>query len=210
MKKDIHPQYREVVFQDTSSDFKFLTRSTMSSNETITWEDGKTYPVIKIEVSSASHPFYTGKNVFIDTAGRQRITFFDIEGLNQLTVGVSALQVGNTFAILAQPNFAGTPQNVPIDLSGFVQPAFVAAPNPFNPSTSIRFELSSEAQVRLTVYDASGARVTTLYEGRMSSGAHAVRWNGTDSGGERVGSGVYFCRLEAGGETMTRKLVLLK
>ena len=70
MKKDIHPQYREVVFQDTSSDFKFLTRSTMSSSETTTWEDGKTYPVIKIEVSSASHPFYTGKNVFIDTAGR--------------------------------------------------------------------------------------------------------------------------------------------
>lgn len=70
MKKEIHPQYREVVFQDTSSDFKFLTRSTMSSSETIEWEDGKTYPVIKIEVSSASHPFYTGKNVFIDTAGR--------------------------------------------------------------------------------------------------------------------------------------------
>jgi large subunit ribosomal protein L31 len=70
MKKDIHPQYREVVFQDTSSDFKFITRSTMSSNETITMEDGKTYPVIKVEVSSASHPFYTGKNVFIDTAGR--------------------------------------------------------------------------------------------------------------------------------------------
>lgn len=70
MKKDIHPQYREVVFQDTSSDFKFITRSTMTSNETITMEDGKTYPVIKVEVSSASHPFYTGKNVFIDTAGR--------------------------------------------------------------------------------------------------------------------------------------------
>ena len=70
MKKDIHPQYREVVFQDTSSDFKFITRSTMKSEETITMEDGKTYPVIKIEVSSASHPFFTGKNVFIDTAGR--------------------------------------------------------------------------------------------------------------------------------------------
>jgi large subunit ribosomal protein L31 len=70
MKKDIHPEYREVVFQDTSSDFKFITRSTMNSNETITMEDGKTYPVIKVEVSSQSHPFYTGKNVFIDTAGR--------------------------------------------------------------------------------------------------------------------------------------------
>ena len=70
MKKDIHPQYREVVFQDTSSDFKFITRSTMTSSETITMEDGKTYPVIKVEVSSASHPFYTGKNIFVDTAGR--------------------------------------------------------------------------------------------------------------------------------------------
>ena len=70
MKKDIHPEYREVVFQDTTSDFKFITRSTMSSNETITMEDGKTYPVIKVEVSSQSHPFYTGKNVLLDTAGR--------------------------------------------------------------------------------------------------------------------------------------------
>ncbi|WP_226390093.1 type B 50S ribosomal protein L31 [Penaeicola halotolerans] len=70
MKKDIHPEYREVVFLDTSSEYKFLTRSTMSTNETIEWEDGKTYPLIKIEVSSASHPFYTGKKMLLDTAGR--------------------------------------------------------------------------------------------------------------------------------------------
>lgn len=70
MKKGIHPEYREVVFQDMTSDFKFITRSTMSSDETITMEDGKEYPVIKVEVSSASHPFYTGKNIFVDTAGR--------------------------------------------------------------------------------------------------------------------------------------------
>lgn len=70
MKKNIHPEYRDVVFQDTSSDFKFITRSTMKSNETIKWEDGNTYPVIKIEVSSASHPFYTGQKLFVDTAGR--------------------------------------------------------------------------------------------------------------------------------------------
>jgi large subunit ribosomal protein L31 len=70
MKKDIHPEYREVVFHDTSSDFKFVTRSTMSSKETIKMEDGKEYPVIKVEVSSASHPFYTGKKLFVDTAGR--------------------------------------------------------------------------------------------------------------------------------------------
>ncbi|EMR04193.1 type B 50S ribosomal protein L31 [Cesiribacter andamanensis] len=70
MKKDIHPKYNEVVFLDTTSDFKFKTRSTMTSKETIEWEDGKTYPLIKVEVSSASHPFYTGKKIFLDTAGR--------------------------------------------------------------------------------------------------------------------------------------------
>ncbi|PIB36917.1 50S ribosomal protein L31 [Reichenbachiella sp. 5M10] len=70
MKKDIHPEYRDVIFFDTSSDFKFMTKSTMNSNETIEWEDGKEYPVVKIEVSSASHPFYTGKKLFVDTAGR--------------------------------------------------------------------------------------------------------------------------------------------
>jgi len=70
MKKDIHPEYKEVVFLDTSSNFKFLTKSTMTSKETIQWEDGNEYPVIKVEVSSASHPFYTGKKIFVDTAGR--------------------------------------------------------------------------------------------------------------------------------------------
>jgi large subunit ribosomal protein L31 len=70
MKKDIHPAYREVVFYDTTGDFKFITKSTMNSEETIKWEDGNEYPLIKIEVSSASHPFYTGKNILLDTAGR--------------------------------------------------------------------------------------------------------------------------------------------
>jgi large subunit ribosomal protein L31 len=70
MKEGIHPEYRDVVFHDTSSDFKFITRSTMKTNETIKMEDGNTYPVIKIEVSSASHPFYTGQKLFVDTAGR--------------------------------------------------------------------------------------------------------------------------------------------
>jgi large subunit ribosomal protein L31 len=70
MKKEIHPDYREVVFLDTTSDHKFITRSTIKTNDTIQWEDGKTYPLVKLEVSSASHPFYTGKNIFVDTAGR--------------------------------------------------------------------------------------------------------------------------------------------
>ena len=70
MKADIHPKYQAVVFQDVSSDFSFLTRSTLTSKETITWEDGETYPLIKVEVSSSSHPFYTGKHKILDTGGR--------------------------------------------------------------------------------------------------------------------------------------------
>lgn len=70
MKKEIHPDYREVVFQDLQTDFKFVTKSTMTSDETIKWEDGNEYPLVKVEVTSNSHPFYTGKNIFVDTAGR--------------------------------------------------------------------------------------------------------------------------------------------
>jgi large subunit ribosomal protein L31 len=70
MKKSIHPEYKDVIFWDTSSDTKFLSRSTSVPKETMKWEDGKEYPVIKVEVSSASHPFFTGKKMFVDTAGR--------------------------------------------------------------------------------------------------------------------------------------------
>ncbi|MEB2778247.1 type B 50S ribosomal protein L31 [Algoriphagus sp. D3-2-R+10] len=70
MKADIHPNYRDVVFYDTSSEFKFITKSTIETSETITWEDGNEYPLFKVEVSSQSHPFYTGKKMMLDTAGR--------------------------------------------------------------------------------------------------------------------------------------------
>ncbi len=70
MKADIHPEYRPVVFQDLSSDFAFLTRSTISSKETIQWTDGEEYPLVKVEISSHSHPFFTGKQKILDTAGR--------------------------------------------------------------------------------------------------------------------------------------------
>ena len=70
MQADIHPQYREVVFQDVTSDFKFRTRSTMASKETVKWEDGNEYPLIKVDISSATHPFYTGQNKVMDTSGR--------------------------------------------------------------------------------------------------------------------------------------------
>lgn len=71
MKQGIHPDsYRFVVFKDMSNGYTFLSRSTAQSKETITWEDGNEYPVIKLEISNTSHPFYTGKNVLVDTAGR--------------------------------------------------------------------------------------------------------------------------------------------
>ncbi|MBC7500471.1 MAG: type B 50S ribosomal protein L31 [Herminiimonas sp.] len=69
MKENIHPDYREVVFHDVSSDAKFVIRSTVNTREKIT-HDGKEYPLVKIEVSSDSHPFYTGKHKIVDTAGR--------------------------------------------------------------------------------------------------------------------------------------------
>jgi large subunit ribosomal protein L31 len=70
MKPGIHPEYRQVVFQDISSDFAILTRSTIETKETIKWKDGNEYPLVKMEVSSASHPFYTGKHKVLDSGGR--------------------------------------------------------------------------------------------------------------------------------------------
>ena len=79
MKKTIHPEYGPVVYRDKSADLAFLTRSTLAGDhpqgpgvprETITWTDGNTYPVVDVEVSSASHPFYTGRQRIVDTGGR--------------------------------------------------------------------------------------------------------------------------------------------
>ena len=71
MKKDIHPKdYRLVVFKDMSNEYSFITRSTAQTKETVLWEDGKEYPLVKLEISNTSHPFYTGKMKFVDTAGR--------------------------------------------------------------------------------------------------------------------------------------------
>ena len=70
MKKDIHPEYRPVVFQDVSANESFLTRSTAKTSQTIKWEDGNEYPLVRVDISSFSHPFFTGKQKFVDTAGR--------------------------------------------------------------------------------------------------------------------------------------------
>ncbi len=71
MKKEIHPKdYRFVVFKDVSDGSAFLGRSTIKTKDTIEWEDGKEYPLVKLEISSSSHPFYTGKMKLVDSAGR--------------------------------------------------------------------------------------------------------------------------------------------
>jgi large subunit ribosomal protein L31 len=70
MRENIHPVYRDVVFKDLQSGFSFLTRSTIQTKETIQWEDGKEYPLAKVEISSKSHPFYTGQDKRVDTTGR--------------------------------------------------------------------------------------------------------------------------------------------
>ena len=70
MKDGIHPNYRPVIFRDASSNFAILTRSTIRTNQTMAWEDGNTYPLVTVDVSSASHPFYTGTQKFVDAAGR--------------------------------------------------------------------------------------------------------------------------------------------
>lgn len=70
MKKDIHPAYDFVIFKDFSTGFSFLTKSTRTSDKKEKWEDGKEYPIIEVEISSASHPFYTGQQRLVDSAGR--------------------------------------------------------------------------------------------------------------------------------------------
>ncbi|MET9784369.1 type B 50S ribosomal protein L31 [Nocardiopsis alba] len=70
MRTGIHPELRPVVFRDRAAGFSFLTRSTMTGDKTVTWEDGRTYPLVDVEISSAGHPFYTGVTRVVDTAGR--------------------------------------------------------------------------------------------------------------------------------------------
>lgn len=71
MRKDIHPEnYRLVVFKDMSNDYSFLTKSCAPSKETVAWEDGNEYPLVKLDISHMSHPFFTGKQKLVDTAGR--------------------------------------------------------------------------------------------------------------------------------------------
>lgn len=70
MKKDLHPEFRPVIFKDVSCDYEILTKSTVKAKETMKWSDGQEYPLVKVDISSASHPFYTGKQRVADAEGR--------------------------------------------------------------------------------------------------------------------------------------------
>jgi flagellar hook assembly protein FlgD len=83
-------------------------------------------------------------------------------------------------------------------------------PNPFNPSTSISFQLPSPSHAVISIFDVRGSLVRTLVDETMSAGPHQVEWNGRDDGGNIVGSGVYFYRLAAGGHSQAKKMVILK
>jgi hypothetical protein len=85
-----------------------------------------------------------------------------------------------------------------------------AAPNPFNPQTKIRFELTRGARVRLALFDVTGARIRLLLDGVKPAGHHEVAWDGRDDHGREVATGMYFCRLEADGSSQARKLTLLR
>ena len=100
---------------------------------------------------------------------------------------------------------AATVRTTPVDVT-----LEQTRPNPFNPSTTIRFTLPEAAAVNLVITDSQGSVVARLVDGQMPAGVNDVQWNGTNSNGDRVSSGVYFCRLRTGKETRTRKLVLLK
>lgn len=96
MKKQLHPKnYRPVVFQDLNNDFKFMTRSTVATAETIKWEDGKEYPLVKVHITSTSHPFFTGEERVLDIEGR-------VDKFNARTKAATAARDARTKAVQKQ------------------------------------------------------------------------------------------------------------
>ncbi|MCD4827827.1 MAG: choice-of-anchor J domain-containing protein [Candidatus Cloacimonetes bacterium] len=116
----------------------------------------------------------------------------------------------NNYAVVIDEIFITTNLPTNDDMAPALQNELRAWPNPFNPTTTLAFELERPERVRLAVYDVRGRRVTTLIDGPMAAGAHSLCWNGVNDNGESIASGIYFCRLEAGEHKSVRKLVLLK
>jgi hypothetical protein len=124
-----------------------------------------------------------------------RVTAFDASGLEG-----AATDPACTGAVKAQPPAPAMPAAL----------SLYAAPNPFNPTTTFHFMLPQTGDVSLVIYDVRGARVATLVQGKMPAGTHTVRWTGRIDAGAPAASGIYFARLQAGGEARNTKLLLLK
>ena len=101
----------------------------------------------------------------------------------------------------------GTAVETPIVASPMI---LKSAPNPFNPATVFEFSIPQDALVSLAIYSLDGRQIRSLVQSSMNAGLHQVHWNGQDDGGQRVASGVYFARVEAGGNSEVRKVVMLK
>jgi hypothetical protein len=116
------------------------------------------------------------------------------------------------WGIVAAADAAGVPSSGGGDPPPAAEHAILypAAPNPFNPTTTIRFELPSRMSVRLSIHDLRGRQVRLLAEGTFDAGAYPRDWDGRDGSGRRVASGVYFCRLDAGGDVQAQKLTLVE
>jgi hypothetical protein len=126
-----------------------------------------------------------------------------------LNAGLKAIAAGATHALAARsPGAAAVPTPGPSAAHG--ARLLPNAPNPFNPSTTICFELEAAAPVRLGVYDVRGRLVRLLAEGPFAAGRHQVRWDGHDGAGRALAAGVYLCRLEAGQARAARALSLVK
>jgi len=183
--------------EQPSYDHAYIRVSTNGNNWTTIWENGgevtdSAWQLVEYDISAIAdgQPTVYLRWVMGTTDGS-----WQYSGWNLDDVEIRGLQSTNT----------STP-----DTPALVTRLRGAAPNPFNPSTQIRFSLASEGHARLTVHDARGRLVAVVGDQRFAAGDHAVSWNGTDDGGRRLGSGVYFARLEADGVTRTDKLMLVK
>lgn len=121
MKQDIHPDYKPVIFYDVSADYKVLTKSTVTPKETMEWEDGKEYPVIRFDLSSASHAFYTGKEQQLMDKGGRIEQFRNRYGAQQEAAKQAAAQ--KAAAAVAAPEPAAAASEVPAPAVESVEPA---------------------------------------------------------------------------------------
>ena len=136
-------------------------------------------------------------------------------GVTPLVGGVEYPEHGRAYLLgrqlfIVEYDFEGEPTAVPERPSATALELLPNIPNPFNPSTTIRYVLPSRLNVRVTIYDVAGRPVTTLVDREESAGEYSVPWNGTDANGDHVASGVYLVRIEAGKQSLARKMVLLK